>query len=100
MGMSVQKFFRECCLKSKRKMFAVFCEYRINHVDGVTATQKVAASLLREERFVKENLAVLKVLFLFPTAVGWLNIINPGRCWKARQIGIAVKIDIPSPDSF
>lgn len=50
MGMSVQKFFRECCLKSKRKMFAVFCEYRINNVDGVTATQKVAASLLREER--------------------------------------------------
>lgn len=45
MGMSVQKFFRECCLKSKRKMFAVFCEYRINNVDGVTATQKVAASL-------------------------------------------------------
>lgn len=30
----------------------------------------------------------------FPTVVCQLNI-NSGRCWKARQIGVAIKIGIP-----
>lgn len=48
-------------------------------------------------RYLRKSSIVFKVLFLFPTAVCQLNIINTGRCWEARQIGIAIKIGIPFP---